>query len=283
MEPMRMPSNLLKTMTFHSDYCEHKYKVGGKEVVKRIQMILVDGQAVCPRCEAERETAKLQEIETERYEQTEYVMSEGQKKKRVFNRDSIVPDDTISKAEFSNYREDGPEETENKRKMIDLTNDLKAGRVFNIILQGNPGAGKSHLAYAALREINQSDLEVSCLFISIEDMMRRVRNSFSNKDSKYTESYFIELLSSVDFLALDDLGAETGAIGTDKQATDFVQRLLYAITTTRQDKATIVTTNLSGEELFKIYDSKMVSRLFRRPQYIVFKETKDKRRIDLPF
>ena len=65
--------------------------------------------------------------------------------------------------------------------------------------------------------------------------MRKIKDSFSNRQSKYTERYFVDLLSSVDFLALDDVGAETGAIDTDiKTASDFVQRILYAITL--QDK-----------------------------------------------
>lgn len=113
--------------------------------------------------------------------------------------------------------------------------------------------------------------------------MRKIKDSFSNRQSKYTERYFVDLLSSVDFLVLDDVGAETGAIDTDKTASDFVQRILYAITTTRQDKATILTTNLSSEVLFKMYDKKLVSRLLKNPKYVLFKETKDKRLASIPF
>ncbi|GIN96058.1 hypothetical protein J6TS1_19280 [Siminovitchia terrae] len=65
--------------------------------------------------------------------------------------------------------------------------------------------------------------------------MRVIKDSFSNKESRYTENCFVELMSKAAYLALDDIGVETGAIGTDKIATDFVQRVLYAITTTRQD------------------------------------------------
>ncbi|MED4718632.1 ATP-binding protein [Bacillus badius] len=284
MRRIEMPNSLQKTMAFHSSYCEkHTYRKNGKDVVKPIQRMIVDGEVVCPNCELEAVTAKTEEVEREKYLQTEYKMSEGQKKKRVFKRDSVVTDETILNARFSNYREDGTEEAENKRSMIEVAERLKAGQVFNTILQGNQGAGKSHLAYAALEEINQSDLEVSCLFISIEEMMRLIRDSFGNKDSKYTENYFVELLSSADYLVLDDLGAETGAIDTDKQATNFVQRVLYAITNARQNKATIITTNLSSQSLFSIYDKKLVSRLFKKPNFILFKETKDKRMLNLPF
>ncbi|MDF2606968.1 MAG: Pony 38 [Bacillales bacterium] len=91
------------------------------------------------------------------------------------------------------------------------------------------------------------------------------------------------MLSDCDFLVLDDLGAETGAIDTGKAATDFVQRVFYAIMNARQGKVTIITTNLSSEKLFSIYDKKLVSRLLRNPQFIIFKETLDKRISILPF
>jgi DNA replication protein DnaC len=123
----------------------------------------------------------------------------------------------------------------------------------------------------------------SCLFVSIDAMLRKIKNSFNDKESRFTEEYFNKLLSNVDFLVLDDLGAETGAIDTSKTATDFVQRVLYGITNTRQDKATILTTNLDSKTLFSMYDKKLVSRLFRKPKYVIFKESKDKRTSNIPF
>jgi DNA replication protein DnaC len=123
----------------------------------------------------------------------------------------------------------------------------------------------------------------SCLFVSVDEMMRLIRGSINDKSSIYTESYFVDLLSKVDYLGLDDLGAESGSSETDKSASDFTQRVLNAVTTARQDKSTITTTNLSGQKMRQMYDGRIVSRLLKNPRFIVFKETKDKRISGIPF
>ena len=89
--------------------------------------------------------------------------------------------------------------------------------------------------------------------------------------------YFVDLLSKVDYLVLDDLGAETGAVGTKKKASDFIQRVLYAIANGRQSKSTIVTSNLSIPALQDMYDTKLISRLLRDTYQIHFTNTSDKR------
>lgn len=278
MEAIQIPQTLRKSMQFHSSYCEkHTYVSNGVEVSKPVQKMIINGNIICPRCECQKETLRLQKEQSDQYEE-----SFNKRNYNVLSKQSILADNTILNASFKNYFTECEEEVRNKLTILDVIKRLKEGQVFNVILQGKQGTGKSHLAYATLRELNEST-NSKCLFINIESMLRLIKDSFKNKESKYTENYFIDLLSSVEFLALDDIGAETGAIGTDKAATDFVQRILYAITTTRQDKATIITTNLSSKTLFNMYDSKLVSRLFKNPKYILFKDTKDKRMASIPF
>lgn len=265
-------------MTWTSKYCElHTYIKDGVEHVKPVQKILINGNEVCPRCQTEKWNKNLQG-EVQQY----YDDLLAKHKQNVLFTKSILNDKTITNASIDLYITDNQEERQNKDLCLEIMDCLKEGQVFNVLIQGNPGAGKSHLAYSILRELNQSG-KVSCLFIDIDQMLRHIRSSFNYKDSHYTEGYFIKLLSSVDFLVLDDLGAETGAIETYKSATDFVQRILYAVTNARQDKVTISTTNLSSEQLFSIYDKKLVSRLLRNPKFILFKETRDKRITGLPF
>jgi len=278
LEKISVPQSLRNKMEFHSSYCElHTYFRGKEELVNPIQKMVVNGNIVCPRCEVEKETRKLEEAEKERYRQ----LLQREKYNLLYNQ-SVFLDETIKEATLDNYKAAIPEERNNKQTIMECLKRLKEGEVFNIIFQGNPGAGKSHLAYGLLRELNESGKTTS-LFVSIESMIRLIKETFNNKSSKYTEQYFIDLLSSVDYLALDDLGAETGAINTDKSATDFVQRVLYAVATSRQNKPTFITMNLTGQTLFKMYDSKLVSRLLKKPKYILFKETQDKRITEVPF
>jgi DNA replication protein DnaC len=264
-----MPKSLGKTIIFLSEYCElHK---------KPIQKMSVKGEVVCPRCQIEEEDKKLQQQIQQQYE-----IDLETERFRIFKNQSLVEDNTLLDSRFSNYDVKETEETNNKITVLDCVIRIKKGQVFNIVLQGLQGSGKSHLAYSVLYELNDSKTG-SCAFLNINTMMRKIKDSFNNKESRYTEEYFIDIMSKVDFLALDDLGAETGAIDSDKRATDFVQRVLYAATTVRQDKVTILTTNLDGKTLYSMYDKKLISRLFKRPKFIVFEETKDKRLGDIPF
>lgn len=278
MEQISVPPMLQKSMEFHFSYCElHTYRKNGQDIIKPVQKMVINGKVICPRCEVEKETLKLKEQEQARYEEVQ--------KKKIYNilyNSSVLEDNTILNASFETFFATCDEEIANKAVALEVVERLKDGQVFNTIFQGNAGTGKSHLAFSILKELNESHIG-SCLYINVGAMLRKIKDSFNNKNSKFTESYFVELLSKVKFLALDDIGAETGAIDTDKTATDFVQRVLYAITTTRQDKATIITTNLASKTLFNMYDSKLVSRLFKRPKYIIFKYSKDKRMSEIPF
>lgn len=262
-----MPKTLQKDMTFHSDKCEKH----------NISKMLINEKVVCPRCELSKEERALQATIQRKFNEVE-----KKRKQNVLYRKSITPDETLLNATIENYTATESEQIKNKAKVIKCLERIESGQVFNIILHGVQGAGKSHLSYAILQELNSTG-DNSCLFINVDEMLRLIRDSFNNRESKYTESYFTNLLSSVDYLVLDDIGAETGAIDTSKTASDFVHRVLYAVTTARQNKTTIVTTNLSSKALFKLYDKKVVSRLFNRPKYIMFKETKDKRMSSIPF
>ena len=280
MEKMSLPESLLKNMTFHSDTCDkHTYFKGKEKVVKLQQKIMYNGELVCPMCETAKETEKLEREQKESYEKTLRL-----EKYHTFENKSLITDNTLLDATLYNYRTPEPEQLKNKRIVTDVIERYKAGEVFNTIIQGEPGSGKSHLAISMLKVLNESDkLDTSCLFVNIEDMFRKMKNSFNDKESKYTETYFIELLAKVDFLVLDDLGAESGAIESDRAATNFVQRVLYGAMNYRQDKATITTMNLSGIQLKDRYDSKLISRILKKPKYIVFTETKDNRLLDIPF
>lgn len=207
------------------------------------------------------------------------------------SRYSLLPDATLWDASFNTYITEEEEEIKNKDKAIQSFQRLKKGDNFNLWIAGKQGSGKSHLAMSILKQINEigkKDLEINmkkgiyqggyrCLFINFEEMLREIRNNFSHSGSLHSETTFIKLLSKTDFLVLDDLGAETGSSETDKAATDFVHRVLYAIGNARQDKSTILTTNLTGQQLQHKYDRKVLSRFLRNVTQIVFKDTKDHR------
>lgn len=195
---------------------------------------------------------------------------------------SILSDETIKKARFDNYIEDEEETKMNKKKAILIAKSYLDGEAFNTVMSGNPGAGKSHLAMSILQAVNEfSEPYRKCLFISVDELMRRIRNSFNDPLSKDTEQRMVEMISKADLVVLDDLGAETGSMHTDSTASDFTSRTLYALVNGRQNKSTIITTNLSSKELDKKYDRKLMSRLYKgtiaNNSILTFNNTNDKR------
>ncbi|EDP68442.1 DNA replication protein, putative [Carnobacterium sp. AT7] len=195
---------------------------------------------------------------------------------------SLLADETIKNATFATYEEDEPETAINKKRARLIAKDYLDGKVFNTLMSGNPGTGKSHLSMAILQAVNDNSTPYrKCLFVSVDELMRRIKDSFSNRGADYTEKSLVERLGKADLLVLDDLGAETGAISSDKTATDFTVRTLYAVINARMNKPTIITTNLTSTELNRMYDQKLLSRMYRGAKaadsIITFKKIKDKR------
>lgn len=241
--------------------------------------MLINGKEMCTVCEGENLTQQLeQEVAQEIFERQNLA------KYNLLYKESILQDETLLEAGFKNYIVAEPEETANKERTLKALNQYRNGEVFNIWLTGNTGVGKSHLAMALLRSLNELDnRKVSCLFVDVDEMLRRIRDSFNNRDSKYTEHYVTNLLANVDYLVLDDLGAETGDIDTEKRASDYTSRILRGIINARQNKSTIITTNLHRTKLEEMYDKKLVSRLMKNTYLINFVETTDKRVRNIDF
>lgn len=263
-------------LTWASDKCNQheKYPEG-------VQMLIVEGEVKCPLCERARLNTELEIHYSAQKNEQERLMKYNKLSKR-----SILQDKTLLKARFSTYEVvNEPEAAQNARNMLQYADEILAGEVFNIFLNGRPGVGKSHLSYSLLNRVNENcNKEKSCLFVDIDEMLRLILDAkFDSPDSIYTEIYFTRLLSEVDVLVLDDLGAETGNEHTTKQASDFTGKILRAISNARQDKVTIVTTNLSGDQLNKMYDHKTLSRLSKNRRVVKFEQTKDKRIPDLGF
>lgn len=246
---------------------------------KPIYKIIVDGVEVCPVCESERRSDELGKAEDKKIKDAMSRLDY-----ETLHNQSILTDTNLLNASFGSYETNEVETVNNKKRAAEAYAKYKQGEVFNTWFTGSPGVGKSHLAMSILRNLNESDeKDKRCLFVSVDEMLLKIRDSFNNKESKFTEHYLVDLLSNVDYLVLDDLGAETGGTGTNKTATDFTLRVLYSIANARQNKSTIITTNLSRIALEAMYDRKLVSRLMKDTYLINFKNTSDKRIKNIEF
>ncbi|MCA1002785.1 ATP-binding protein [Bacillus thuringiensis] len=252
-------------MTMDSDVCD----THGMNKMKFV------GQVVCPRCFLENESKKLQQ-----HEQAKYDADKANEKKFMFHQQSMIADSNIKQANFDNYQPTSEEGAKNLELAKVIATDYLNEKIFNTIMAGNCGAGKTHLAYAIAEEL--AGAGISVVFVTVGELLRKIKSTF-NKDSSLTEDAIIQSLVRAQVLIVDDLGAELGALDANTKATNFINRVLFDVFDGRQGKSTIFTTNLTGKRLDEAYDERIVSRILNNFRTIKFEETKDYRRKALPF
>lgn len=215
---------------------------------------------------------------------TEYVKTDSQKQKEhedkttaVLDRNSIIADKAMLKANFSNFKYSTPEEKAALKKACEIARRYLEGEEFNTIFKGAAGAGKSHLAMAIAQWVNdqarQRRVNKRILFLDVNEMFRKLKAGFNNSHTYWTEENVMTLIRSADLVILDDLGSESSFNG--KQATEYVQQFLFAIVNAHH--SIITTTNL--DDPGTVYNPKIVSRLKRnsKESIINFNGIEDKR------
>jgi len=202
---------------------------------------------VCPTCTEER----LKEEER----------SHAQSVKE--HSESLMHDAILAKAGVpERYREKGFENWEfstvEQQKVLNAV--MSYAKNFNqarevgrcLIMAGNNGTGKSHLAVAVVETVlNQG---YSAMFISATEALRMVLDCIG-KHSKMTQSDAINILRYPDLLVLDDVG-----IANDSDTTT---QITYEIIYGRyhDNKPTIITTNDNLDQLNQYIGVRTVDRM----------------------
>jgi len=119
----------------------------------------------------------------------------------------------------------------------------------SILLTGNTGCGKTHLAIALMKES-----KTDAMFISVPELLLTIRNSFRENSSE-SELEVVNRFFKYPTLILDDLGAE--------KTTEYAIATFYLIINRRINdlKRTIITTNLSLKDIESVFGARIASRL----------------------
>lgn len=140
-----------------------------------------------------------------------------------------------------------------------------------MVLSGDVGTGKTHLAVATMREL-QDSYEVPCLMMSVPELLDDMRQEFDDDNSR--RGTMKGQANMAELLVLDDLGSE-------KPTPWSVERLFIIIDHRyREQLPTIYTTNLGYEEVKEVFGRRISSRLLESSDW-VFMEGRDFRRSEL--
>ncbi len=130
----------------------------------------------------------------------------------------------------------------------------------NILMTGDTGLGKTHLALAIANVVLQKGYSV--LYDSVINILWNIEyEHFSYEHS----SDILNAVLDADLLIIDDLGTE--------QETKFYKSMIYNIINTRivRNKPTIISTNMNYKDISARYDGKVASRLATLYKYLQFK------------
>jgi DNA replication protein DnaC len=135
-----------------------------------------------------------------------------------------------------------------RRYVAHIEDNLDRGR--GLWIQGDVGTGKTTLAMLVSKAALQAGRSVA--IYSLPRLLNLLRESMDSPEGKLD---FLDRLTAVDLLHLDDLGAEN--------RTDWVLEQLYSIVNARYEaeRAIVATTNLMPDELAERLGSRTVSRL----------------------
>src|SRR5262245_20447591 len=134
-------------------------------------------------------------------------------------------------ANFTAYNESLERAAEKARQLAERFPVVDQG----LLLEGQPGVGKTHLAVAVLKQVVRTT-GVRGLFYDTRDLLRMIRSTY-DPSIQTTELEILRPVMTADLLVLDDLGAE--------KTSEWVEETMNLIVNTRYNerRMTIFTSN----------------------------------------
>lgn len=263
---------------FVDEYCTAEDNPGIHENTFQKMMDLKTNEVYCPKCRLETRNTKVSIDETKASDQWK-----DKEKKKYLKKYSIYGGRSFLDKGFKGFGANSKQELEACDKAKAISIDIASGKITNVLLTGPAGTGKSHIAHSMLFNINEMSSkykkQLSCLFIDFTSVMELIIASYSNTATdKKTAEYYIDLMKNADVLVLDDLGTDVGTTSTTKQASEHTYKTLFKIINAREGtKSTIISTNLSYDQLKAAYDERISSRISMNLKILDFSEINDKR------
>jgi len=159
---------------------------------------------------------------------------------------------TMTFASFDRRPNLSPEEQQNLEVVFDLALRFAEAPDGWLVLMGQTGCGKTHLAAAIVNYRYQAGKPG--LFVVVPDFLDHLRSAF-NPESKVSYDQLFEGVKTASLLVLDDFGEQT--------TTPWAREKLYQVINYRYNArlATVVTTRYSLEEILEQVEAAISSRM----------------------
>ena len=189
------------------------------------------------------------------------VLLQREREQRIENRKYV----RIRKANFAQMkylqelvREDLPVDGRNRLPEFETLNFIREGR--NIVMYGNPGTGKTHIAIGLGIKACMEGYNV--YFTTVPHLLTQIREAKTNRTLQSLETRF----KKFDLVICDEMGY----VGFDKEGAELLFNMISTRTGTR---STIITTNLPftrWEEIIKdkVLCSALVDRLCHKAHLV---------------
>lgn len=228
----------------HGQYTAKVFKIGSTEK-----------ESPCPVCfEADKKERSKQESER-LVEENLRAREEAEQRKIIEKTGAARIPKRFQNKTFSDYIAETPQQKNAleacQSYAYNFSDNLEAGRC--LILSGNVGTGKTHLA-AAIADYIVRETEHTAIFRSLHSILQAIKNTYSSA-SEYTEAEVFRLLTSPDLLIIDEVGAT--------KPSEFELSTLFAIINTRYENKlpTVIVTNLEAAELKNAIGDRCADRL----------------------
>lgn len=176
----------------------------------------------------------------------------------------IDPD--LSESGFKNFEEKSGVLIDARKNSIQYTNEVSQNKFsklkpLNLVLMGNPGTGKSHLATAIARTLRARGFSVG--FTPTEVLLLMIKDSYKDR-TKRQEQQLLKDIKELDVFVFDDIGVENYKM----EEVSFVTTKMLNIINARKGKPTIYTTNLNHSNLSTAIGERAFSRLNENTKFI---------------
>lgn len=184
---------------------------------------------------------------------------------KKFNSDSLI-NPQLKQVNFDSYQPLNDQLIKAKAICERYASVFDLDKPRNLLLIGNYGTGKSHLAVSAAKEVMHKKY-MSALFISTPKLLTKLRSTY-NRNSYESEGNIINQLSSVSLLVLDDIGSEQSKPSNDINEQSWATSKIFEIIDNRIGRHTIFTTNYDVNELQQRLGGRNFSRMMENTHVV---------------